>query len=197
MNTIPSKPGDPADQSLAIAIIAAAFTTEPSVRWLYPDPAIYLSAFPRAVQLMGAPAIQAGTADLTEDRRGAAFWVPPGGEADEEALGALIAETVSPDRHEAVFGLLGQFAEYHPKEPVWYLPFIGVDPACQGGGRGSALLAVGLARADAAGLPAYLESGSPRSRALYERHGFTTMGEIRSGDSPPVWPMIRQPRPSP
>jgi len=88
----------------------------------------------------------------------------------------------------------GQFEAYHPEEAHWYLPLIGVDPARQGHGYGSALLRHALARSDRDGVPAYLEATSPRNRALYERHGFAALGAIRVAGWPPVWPMLRRPR---
>jgi hypothetical protein len=36
-----------------------------------------------------------------------------------------------------------------------------------------------LSRCDEHGLPAYLEASSPRNRALYERHGFAVVEEMR------------------
>ena len=89
--------------------------------------------------------------------------------------------------------LLGLLDEHHPSEPCWYLPFMGVDPAYQGQGIGSALVAVVLAKADRDGEPAYLEASSPENRRLYERHGFQTMGELTVSDSPPIYPMWREP----
>jgi hypothetical protein len=35
---------------------------------------------------------------------------------------------------------------------------------------------------------------SERSRDLYARHGFEVLGVIQAGVSPPMWPMLRQPR---
>jgi hypothetical protein len=35
---------------------------------------------------------------------------------------------------------------------------------------------------------------APTNRAFYERHSFRVLGEIRSGDSPPLFPMLREPR---
>jgi hypothetical protein len=43
------------------------------------------------------------------------------------------------------------------------------------------------------GLPAYLESGNPRNRLLYERLGFVATGEVQVAGAPPVWPMLRPP----
>jgi len=83
---------------------------------------------------------------------------------------------------------------FHPKEPHWYLPIFGVDPARHGNGLGSALLRHATARTDAAGLPAYLESSNPRNVTFYERHGFVPVGTIQVGSSPPLVPMYRSPR---
>jgi ribosomal protein S18 acetylase RimI-like enzyme len=69
-----------------------------------------------------------------------------------------------------------------------------VDPYHQGHGLGSTLLAYRTTRCDTEGLPAYLEATNPRNISLYRRHGFEVMGEIRSGDAPPLTPMHRPPR---
>ena len=74
--------------------------------------------------------------------------------------------------------------------------FLGVVPGARGRGLGGALLRDRLVRADAEGMPAYLEASSPRSRALYERHGFRATGDpIHLPDGPPLWPMWRAARP--
>ena len=50
-----------------------------------------------------------------------------------------------------------------------------------------------LARCDRERMPAYLESSTERSRALYERHGFQTTEVIRMPrGGPPLWLMWRQ-----
>ncbi|MFI7635973.1 GNAT family N-acetyltransferase [Nonomuraea sp. NPDC049400] len=92
---------------------------------------------------------------------------------------------------------LGQaLAQRHPdREPHLYLACMGVIGGRQGAGLGSAMLRHRLERADAEGLAAYLEASSPRSRALYLRHGFEDLGEpVRVADSPLLWPMWRRPR---
>jgi GNAT superfamily N-acetyltransferase len=94
-----------------------------------------------------------------------------------------------------VFGVLEQMDAYHPAEPHWYLPMIGVDPARQGKGYGSALLKHALARCDRDDKLAYLESSNPKNIPLYKRHGFELLGTIRVGSSPPLFPMVRKPRP--
>jgi ribosomal protein S18 acetylase RimI-like enzyme len=83
----------------------------------------------------------------------------------------------------------------HPSKPDhWYLAVMGVDPEWQGRGVGTALMRPGLEQLDAEGIPAYLESSTPRSRELYRRNGFEVTGEFnlpRGG--PPIWQMWRDP----
>lgn len=90
--------------------------------------------------------------------------------------------------------LFEQMGRYHPQEPHWYLPFIGVDPFHQGKGYGSALMQNALIPCDRGQTLAYLESSNPKNISLYERHGFELLGTIQVGTSPPIFPMLRTPR---
>ena len=86
--------------------------------------------------------------------------------------------------------------EVHPG-PCVILSGIAVEPARQGQGIGSALLAAGLARADAARLQVFLTTNSERNVSLYARHGFAVATEEplpRGG--PPAWALVRRPQPA-
>ena len=122
------------------------------------------------------------------------MWLPPGVHPDGEALEKLLRETAEPAHLDDLLATFAKMDEWHPDEPVWYLPMIGVDPNAQGRGIGAALLRHGLARADESGVAAYLESSNPRNIPLYERHGFEAMVEIQFGKGPLITPMLRQPR---
>jgi ribosomal protein S18 acetylase RimI-like enzyme len=100
-------------------------------------------------------------------------------------------ESVPADRLQEVTRVFERMAAYHPAEPHWYLPMIGVDPAHQGRGYGSALLRHGLHQCDEDRVPAYLESSNPANVPLYARHGFVVLGTIQVGASPPIFPMLR------
>ena len=70
-----------------------------------------------------------------------------------------------------------------------------MDPDRQGTGVGSALLADGVERIDAEGLPAYLESSKERNVPLYARFGFEVVEELRpKGGGPTLWCMWREAR---
>lgn len=178
----------------AIATLVVAFIDDPIIRWFLPDGHRYLTHFPELLNLFAEPAAHEGSIDVSGPNAGAALWHAPDAELDDEMLVGLLHANIEPQRHEAAFGFLAQMADHHPTEPHWYLPFIGVDPTCQGQGHGSRLLAQGLARCDRDELPAYLEASSLRNRRLYERHGFATVAEVQVADSPPMWPMLREAR---
>jgi ribosomal protein S18 acetylase RimI-like enzyme len=98
-------------------------------------------------------------------------------------------------RTASVLGGLERMEAQHPHDRShWYLCILGTEPAAQGQGLGSALLAQVLARVDADGLPAYLESSSERNLALYGRHGFEVTSEVAIPGGPRIWPMWREPR---
>ena len=107
---------------------------------------------------------------------------------------SILQGTVPKEILEDVFVVLEQMGRYHPNEPHWYLPLMGVDPIQQGKGFGSALMQHALIPCDRDGGLAYLESTNPKNIPLYERHGFELMGTIQAGTSPPLVPMLRKPR---
>ena len=84
----------------------------------------------------------------------------------------------------------------HPSGPPhYYLAVLGTDPAQQGQGLGSALLAPVLERCDADGVGAFLESSKERNLAFYGRHRFEVVGDYQVPDGPKLWFMWREPRP--
>jgi ribosomal protein S18 acetylase RimI-like enzyme len=181
------------DEERALATLTIAFMSDPIVRWAFRDANVYMSYFGPFTKAFGGAAFAQGTAHSIDDCGGVALWLPPGVGSDDETMGALAAEAIRPEDQETFGGFMGQIEEFHPKDPHWYLPMIGVDVTKQGLGYGSALLAYALERCDQDRLPAYLEATTSRSRALYERHGFEEIGVIQEGGSPPMWPMLRPP----
>jgi ribosomal protein S18 acetylase RimI-like enzyme len=98
-------------------------------------------------------------------------------------------------RTASVLGGLERMEEQHPADRSnWYLFILGTEPAAQGRGLGSALLAQMLARVDADRMPAYLESSNERNLAWYGRHGFEVTSELAIPGGPRIWPMWREPR---
>ncbi len=182
-----------ADEAAVLATLTLAFSSDPATRWTWPGAKAYLAAFPRFAKAFGGAAFGLGSAHRI-GLAGAALWLPPGAGSDEAALDALMESTADPQT--AVDGpqIMRQMASYHPKEPHWYLPLIGIDPARQGKGLGGALMRHATDICDRDGVLAYLESSNPRNIPLYERHGFEILGTIQAGGSPVITPMLRKPR---
>jgi len=186
------------DRDPTARVLAAAFFDDPIFGWIIPDTArrhevivpsfrLYVDAFARHDETH--------LASVDGEPHGAAMWSPPGVEPvhpdDEPVLMDRVVDLFGPDA-ERLGIVLELFEAAHPAEPAWFLQFVGVDPARQGGGIGSALLRDGLRRADAAGEAAYLEATSELNRALYERHGFRCIEEIRLPDGPTSYGMWRE-----
>jgi ribosomal protein S18 acetylase RimI-like enzyme len=82
----------------------------------------------------------------------------------------------------------------HPHEPHYYLQAIGTDTDKQGKGFGGVVMRRHLAIADAAGMPAYLESSKEINIPIYKSFGFEVTGEIKIPNGPTLWPMWRDAR---
>ena len=182
------------DQARALGTLVLAFAADPVERWLYPESQQYLTSFPPFLAAFGGRAFAAGTAWSADDLGAVALWLPPGTDADGDAIVAALTESVVAAQHAETFAVLGQMDEAHPRFPHWYLPWLGVDPARQGQGLGGDLLAHGLQRVDEDHLPAYLETPNPRTIPLYERHGFEVTGQTHSPTCSPVTLMLRRAR---
>ncbi|HEY0278835.1 MAG TPA: GNAT family N-acetyltransferase [Solirubrobacterales bacterium] len=173
--------------------LAAAFEDDPIFGWLLRDerrrPDKLLRFFILELESVVLPS---GTAWMTPEASGACLELPPG-----EWRMPLRTQALHAPQFAAVFGrslpraliTITQMERKHLREPHFYVPYVGVAPAGQGAGLGTKLLRKTLERADAAGLPTYLEATSERNAALYERLGFEHLGPFTVLGSPPLWPM--------
>ena len=194
MTTPIIKTATTSDEAPAVAVVVLAFSADPAARWTWPDPQQYLAHFPNFVKILGGKAFAHGSSYYVDGYAGAALWLPPEVSPDEDALMALLQRTGSATAKKDLFAVFEQMGRYHPREPHWYLPFIGTDPSQQGKGYGGALMKHALIPCDRDNKLAYLESSNPRNIPLYERHGFELLGTIQVGASPPIFPMLRKPR---
>jgi ribosomal protein S18 acetylase RimI-like enzyme len=182
------------DEASTIDVVLLAFSTDPAARWTWPDPKQYLTHFPTFVRALGGKAFAHASAYYVDGYAGAALWLPPEVGPDEDALMTLLQRTGSREAQADAVALFEQMGRYHPREPHWYLPFIGVDPLHRGKGYGAALMRHAAIPCDRDGALAYLESSNPKNIPLYQRHGFELLGTIQVGTSPPIFPMLRKPR---
>jgi GNAT superfamily N-acetyltransferase len=180
------------------AVLAEAFFDDPVFGWLMPKDGKRLAQLRRYFGLdLGHYALPHGRVWTTNDLTGAALTLPPGKWRVPPRTTLL---------HGSAFGIhlpraarMGATMEWrHAREirgPHYYVRDIGVHPDMQGNGLGSALLTPTLERCDREGVSAYLEASSERNAALYARHGFRLVKELRVGGSPPLRLMIRPSQP--
>lgn len=133
---------------------------------------------------------------VTDDCAAVAVWTTPETDAGPvfAALAPRLAELAG-DRAAAQEAAEAALAPHRPAEPVWFLGTVGVDPARQGSGLGRAVLAPGIAAAEAAGVPAFLETTGEHNRRFYERLGFRVVATVAIPDGgPTTLAMVREPR---
>ncbi|MFF9626781.1 GNAT family N-acetyltransferase [Streptomyces griseosporeus] len=175
-------------------VLARAFADDPMMCWFFPDPDTRAVGLERYFgTLFRLHYLQYGVCERTG--AAAAFWTPPGAPGVPDAETVRELTDVLGERAALFRESVETAARHAPPEPHWYLAVIGADPAARGQGQGAALLRSGLARADAAGLPVYLESSKPENLPLYEHFGFETLAEVAlPGGGPTLWAMRRAPR---
>lgn len=185
----------PAEQRHArsvVDVLQLAFSADPFTRWLFPDASTFNRWFPEFVWRYSGDAFVQGTADRTPEDTGAALWLEPGTRPDLTGMSDLLEGTVKAPVRDELWRIAERLTETTPARPYWHLTFIGVDPAVQDEGVGSALLEHGLARCDDAGRVAYLETAHPGTVSLFASHGFQLIDVINT-DGPSLYAMAREP----
>jgi GNAT superfamily N-acetyltransferase len=176
-----------ADRDAVIATIVAAFNDDPLWTWMFPDPHQRAEQHATIFGLYVDSALPKGWVWVTDDRASAAsVWTPPGepelSEKAEARLEPFLRDALG-SHAPAVLETIERFEAAIPKAPAfYYLSFLGTRPDRRGQGLGMGLLAENIARIDAEGKPAYLESSNPANDSRYERLGFRRSAEFSTPD---------------
>lgn len=176
-----------------VDVLSLSFSVDPFVRWLFPDQSAFIRWFPEFVWRYSGAAFEHGTADCTAEGEAAALWLEPGIRPDLTSISDFIDATISESKRAELWRVAEALMEATPVEPYWHLTLIGVDPIHQGRGAADSLLEHGLARCDADGRVAYLETSSPQTLSLFTRHGFELVDIIRMDTGPSIYALGREP----
>jgi ribosomal protein S18 acetylase RimI-like enzyme len=188
------------DVSGLAAMLARAFLDDPVASWAFPA----LPQRPGALECFQAIRLRQLLGDeevwTTDERTCAALWAPPDRWRttlrQDAALLRCFAHPRLLTRVPLVLaGWLGLERRHPSARPHYYLAVLGTDPAHQGRGLGSSVLAPVLERCDEDGVGAFLESSKERNIDFYARHGFRVLRELRLTRGPRMWQMWRDPRP--
>lgn len=185
------------DHPSVIATLSDAFITDPALSYIVPNETARAKMLPKLFALLVPDDAKSGTVMRSGNDEAAALWRNPG--MAKDAGGTSLALMWNMLR---IFGLAiprastvaDAIATHLPDGRYHYLHFVGVRSAHQGKGWGGAIIREGLARADADGLPTWLETATPENVPLYQRLGFVTQVEwdIPKG-GPHFWGMMRHP----
>jgi len=197
--TIAVRAATASDAASLTMVLVRAFADDPLISWaVRPDERraeAYRRLFDLFVRRLSLPY---GHVLTTARLDGVALWIPPGcwhqGTVDQLRQVPEWLAIVGPRRVPHVSSALNALLRKHPREPHYYLPFVGVDPGAQGQGIGSALLQPVLGWCDTLRLGAYLENTNARNVVFYERLGFRVVEVLLlARDGPTVWRMWRSP----
>ena len=182
-----------ADREAIATTLARAFADDPATSYIFPDRADRVRRLPKMFRLIFDEDV-GGMPLITGEGEAATLWRKPG----QAEIGKL-------EMLRQLFPLIGAFGTalgramrvgdaidaHHPPGPYWYLHIAGVDPAHQGRGLGSASIRQGLAKAREDGVPAFLETATPRNVSLYQSLGFEVVDEwdVPKG-GPKFWSML-------
>ncbi len=125
-----------------------------------------------------------GEPHANDDASAVAVWFPPG--QTQLSMVRMLRLGMWAMPFKVGLGGMSRFSKamsvgekfHHSVEgPHWYLMALGTRPEVQGTGMGSALIEVGAAKADAAGIPCYLETATESNVAFYTKRGFEVVAE--------------------
>lgn len=182
MTHTPARLATPADLDAIVSVFTSAFFHDPVWGSAFPDEGRRAGQAAVMWRVYAASALRYPWTLVTPGVEAAAVWIPPGGveltPEEAEGLEGRLARVTGRDAARAIMRVGEQFEAAHPTEPFFYLTILGTHTDHRGKGLGMALLAESLARIDAVGAPAYLESTNSANLKRYESVGFTVRDEI-------------------
>jgi ribosomal protein S18 acetylase RimI-like enzyme len=190
---------DPSRLREASDVLARAFIDDPAWIWLFPDD----RRRARLLPWLFRAGFDVTTADVWTTAGpvlGAARWLPPGRPPLRvgPTLRALVSTPLRLGSATGRFFAYGRAVENMRLRtapgPHWYLAGIGVEPAMQRRGIGSALLRPGIDGSGRDRVPSVLLTNNERNIPFYERFGFEIVSQDETPPGGPhAWAMVRTP----
>jgi len=164
--------------------LAEAFWDDPLMQIVAPNEKKRTIVAPWFFAKSIAYGLRWGEVSSNDDASAVAIWFPPGN--TDITLGRMLRVGMGALPFRAGINgfvrfmrALSAVEKFHKavKGPHWYLMAVGTSPSRQGTGLGSSLLQLGTSKADAAGIPCYLETATESNVAFYSKRGFEVTGE--------------------
>jgi GNAT superfamily N-acetyltransferase len=180
-----------------VSMSARAFIDEAMFCWVLGEVDDPLSAMEAEFVAMHAAAADLGCLWEAGEALGAAGWISPEASSafwesckafTSQGAGLAAYATDGGRRYEMLYECLHS---HEPREPVWTLDTLTVEPTQQRGGIGSALIKHGLALARGSRCASILETTRPELVGYYARFGFVVTSEADLPEGGPhVWFMV-------
>jgi ribosomal protein S18 acetylase RimI-like enzyme len=167
-----------AHRARVVETVVAAFRDDPAFRFFFADPERFDAQAALFAGHLFDRRVDGGTVWVVDGGSAVAMWAgPPGEPADALAAHGMPADVLDrlDEYDKAVHDLL-------PPVPHWYLGVLATHPDHAGRRWGRLAMTDGVRLAAEQGFPALLETTNPRNVGIYERAGWSTVGEARAGD---------------
>ena len=179
------KRADYKDKELIIDILTNSFSENKSVNYIVKQDEKRIERIRSLMDYSFEVCYMFGDVFLTDDRKGCALVVLP--DKKKTNLKAilldikLIFSCMGLGNAKKAMDREGKIKKLQPKEPVYYLWFIGVDPKEQNKGIGSSLLRDVIKQAELKNRPVTLETSTLKNIPWYEKFGFKIYNELDLG----------------
>jgi GNAT superfamily N-acetyltransferase len=172
----------PDDADAITAALTTAFFHDPVWGPVFPDESRRAEQMAAMWQVYVTSALRYPWTFVTPGVEAAAIWIPPGGieltSEEVRELDELIQRAAGPKAAASARGIEERLETGHPAGPFFHLTIIATHARHRGKGLGMSLLAETLARIDALGADAYLESTNPVNIERYRSAGFEPRAEL-------------------
>jgi len=174
------------EKPLVVEILSKAFDTNNSVNYTVKQDEKRMERIKKLMEYSFEVCYLFGTIYLSNDKKACALTLLPDSKKTTLKTIALDAQlalkVIGLDRVKRVLSRESKIHSGYPKEqPVFYLWFLGVDPAHQGKGIGKALLNEIIVESKQKKRPLYLETSMPDNVPFYQKYGFEVYNQLNFG----------------
>lgn len=170
------------DKQLVIDILAQSFESNQSVNYIVLQDSKRQQRIKHLMDYSFEICYTYGKVYLSDDRKACALVLFP----DQKTFSikstlldiSLIINAIGLTRIGTALSRESAITSQYPKDPIYYLWFLGVLPSAQGEGTGSKLLSEIIADAGSQHKPIYLETSTVKNLPWYQKFGFKIYHEL-------------------
>ena len=178
-------PADYKDKNVIVDILTKSFEDNMSVNYIVRRDKIRSQRIRKLMEYSFEVCFRFGKVFLSDDKKGCALIIFP----DKKKVTAksilldagLIFSSIGLFNIKKAMNRESKIKKFHPKEPIYYLWYIGVEPWEQGKGIGGNLLKEIIEDANTMGRSIYLETSTIKNIPWYKKFGFKIYNEMDFG----------------